>query len=278
MENTRLLTEQLEALEQQTATAEVLQVINANPGNLVPVFATILDKAMRLCEAAFGGLFTYDGERFHTVASLGTPPALTEFRTETRHPPARQHRCAPLGDPPHPHILDRAQEPDYLAGEPGARAIVELGGARSMLNVPLNKDDKLLGYISIYRQEVRPFSDKQVALLENFAAQAVIAMENARLLDRDARGAGTADRDRRGAGGHQRFTGQPGAGVRRDAGEGDHGLCGAAMGSLRTLRRRALPRGRDAGSSDTFAEHAAARIPGFREPGQRGPLIERWPL
>jgi GAF domain-containing protein/nitrogen-specific signal transduction histidine kinase len=183
MENARLITEQREALEQQTATAEVLQVINASPGDLAPVFQTILDKAMRLCEAAFGGLFTYDEERFDTVAALGTPAALTEFRT--KDPPSTQPGSTGarlLETRRSHHILDRAQEPDYLAGDPGARAMVELGGARSMLNVPLLKEDKVLGFISLYRQEVRPFSDKQIALLESFAAQAVIAMENARLL------------------------------------------------------------------------------------------------
>ena len=184
IENTRLLTEQQEALEQQTATAEVLQVINASPGDLEPVFDTMLDKAMRLCGAAFGLLNTYDGERLHTAATRGVPAAYADFRA-TR-PPSRQagglyNRV--LETKRSAHVLDWMEEEFYRSGHLNVRAIVDLGGARTAVIVPLLKDDAVLGLINIYRQDVRPFSDKQIALLENFAAQAVIAMENARLLD-----------------------------------------------------------------------------------------------
>ena len=192
IENTRLITEQQEALDQQTATAEVLQVINSSPGNLAPVFEAVLEKAMRLCGAAFGSLYTYDGARFHSAAQRGVPAAYAELREKT--PPSGrsggpgtrilQTKCTV-------HILDMRLEEAYQTGQAlahagsplaGVQALVELGGARTILGVPLLKDAEVHGYISIYRQEVRAFSEKQIALLENFAAQAVIAMENARLL------------------------------------------------------------------------------------------------
>jgi two-component system NtrC family sensor kinase len=186
MENARLMTEQREALEQQTATAEVLQVINSSPGNLGPVFDAVLEKAMRLCGAAFGSLYTYDGERFRSAAQRGVPAAYAEFRG--KNPPADPGggrgavgRLIKYKRPV--HILDIKDEELYQKGSAEIRSVVELGGARTLLNVPLLRDDALQGYISIYRQEVRAFTDKEIALLENFAAQAVIAMENARLLD-----------------------------------------------------------------------------------------------
>jgi adenylate cyclase len=184
MENARLITETREALEQQTATAEVLGVINSSPGDLAPVFDAMLVRAMRLCGAAFGSLYTYDGERFHSAAQRGVPPEYAAYRE--RNPPtavaggdieAILKTRLPL------HRLDVKEYEPYQAGYPNVRAMVELGGIRTVVAVPLVKGDEFFGFFSVYRQEVRAFSDKEIALLENFAAQAVIAMENARLLD-----------------------------------------------------------------------------------------------
>ena len=177
-----LLTETREALEQQTATAEVLQVINSSPGELAPVFESMLTKAIRLCEAAHGYLLTYDGECFHPAVSSGEPHYVEYAREIGAITPVPS---APLGRVSRGerivHIADLREEEVYRTF-PKFREQVDVRGARSQITVGLLKDNTLLGAMIVYRQEVRPFSDKQIALLQNFAAQAVIAMENARLL------------------------------------------------------------------------------------------------
>src|SRR5665213_689477 len=166
------LAERDEALDQQTATAEVLGVINSSPGNLAPVFAAMLEKAMRLCEAAFGILMTYDGESFRATAQRGLPSQFADYiagnPTGWRGAHLRLAEGASLV-----HLLD-AKDDEAYPSLPSRRALVDLGGARTLVLVPLRQDERLLGSFAIYRQEVRAFSDKQIALLQNFAAQAVI--------------------------------------------------------------------------------------------------------
>src|SRR5262249_3582968 len=181
MENARLLTETREALEQQTATAEVLQVINSSPGHLAPVFDTMLAKAMRLCEAAFGILLVRDGDNFQTAALHGIPPALAEFLSRAPRQPAKHTAVGRmLEGEDFVHFEDMRAERAFQLGDARQRAFVEFGGTRTYCAVALRKDGRLVGTIGAYRQEVRPFTDKQIGLLQNFAAQAVIAMENAR--------------------------------------------------------------------------------------------------
>jgi PAS domain S-box-containing protein len=184
MENARLINETREALEQQTATAEVLQVINASPGNLAPVFDAMLERAMRLCGASFGSFYTYDGEQFLFTAQRGLPEAFAEFRAQNPLKPVPGSQLArAIENRQTLQVLDLKAEDLYREGNRFVRAMADLGGVRTILVVPLCKDETVLGFLSVYRQEVRAFSDRQIELLENFAAQAVIAMENARLLE-----------------------------------------------------------------------------------------------
>jgi GAF domain-containing protein len=178
IENTRLLNELRESLQQQTATADVLKVISSSPGELEPVFQAMLENATRICEATFGMMYRYDDGAFHPAALLNVPQELANYVQD------RGSFLPPPGTPL--DRLFRTKEVTYTADEtaesnPGAPA--RLGGARSLVGVPMLKKNELVGAIIIYRQEVRPFTDKQIELVKNFAAQAVIAIENTRLLN-----------------------------------------------------------------------------------------------
>jgi GAF domain-containing protein len=173
-----------ESLEQQTATSEVLRVISSSPGELAPVFQAILENATRICEAKFGGLALKEGDAFRHVALHNAPPAYIELRQREpwlrSYPNSAMERA--LATRRTAQIADITENPANLE-DPIRRSFAALTGARTIIFVPMLKDNDVVGLIIIYRQEVRPFTDKQTELLTNFAAQAVIAIENARLLN-----------------------------------------------------------------------------------------------
>ena len=191
IENTRLLNELRqrtddlsESLEQQTATAEILQTINRSPGDVAPVFDAMVESAMHFCQADYGHVYSYDGEFFHLIAAHGEPRYLDWIKqTGPRLPENSLTLERVISGAPFVHIADIAEDNDtYCSGNPRARTIVDKFDIHTLLTVALRKEDKLLGSFVLYRRVARPFSEKQVALVQNFATQAVIAMENARLL------------------------------------------------------------------------------------------------
>ena len=186
IENTRLLNELRESLQQQTATADVLKVISSSTGELQPVFKTMLAKAVERCEASFGAMWLVDGEGYRTAAMHGDLPQtyVEQWRSGTLHLPKTDiPMVRAIRSRKTVHTPDMRKEKAYLEGDPLAVSAADIGGIRTLVTVPMLKEGEAVGVITIYRREVLPFNQKQIELVENFAAQAVIAIENTRLLN-----------------------------------------------------------------------------------------------
>ena len=191
IENTRLLNELrqrtddlTESLEQQTATSEVLRVISSAPGELQPVFEAMLENAVRICGAKFGNIYRLDSGALHLIATHNTPPAFAEVRRRSPLYLGNPVVTGVLVSKTPVHVTDVAALPGYMdRSDLAGVESVELGGVRTLLAVPMLKENEPIGSFTVYRQEVRPFTEKQIDLVKNFASQAVIAIENARLLN-----------------------------------------------------------------------------------------------
>ena len=236
-----------ESLEQQTATSEVLQVISSSPGELEPVFQAMLENATRICGAKFGVMWLCEDDAFRAVALHGPPAHVEERRRdplispEPKTPLARIARSRQIV-----HITDIRTEPAYVERIPTFVGLVDAAGARTFLAVPMLKENELIGAIAIYRQEVRPFTDKQIELVQEFRRpgrhrhrEHPPAQRAAPAHRRSERGARAADRDLGGAAGHHQLAGRTGAGVQDHAGERDAHLRGGFR-YLVTIRRRCV--------------------------------------